>query len=209
MGFFGNSNSDQPQPDVELIMSFLNEMAMAQSKRFDALSNQIEELKKEVLRLQELQKNAVVSSVPTIEEKVVPTVVAQPVSQPPVQAPSTVHETEAEPATPPRTISYPPLVYGSPDGAGFEASDNLSGRDDNRALYVVERISDTEANFYPLVDKFHRLRSNASSFFLPLCNVSGNLDSATTIEVVPAGYGKLKLTDGYWGMIEKCSVNCL
>lgn len=125
---------------------------------------------------------------------------AQPQAQPqPAEAP----------AQAPRNTQVTRLYFGEPDGAGFESNNYLNDANDGRVLYVVECTSPNEALFYPMQRSFHRLRANASTFLLPLCNVAGDVESANSFEVSPADYGMLRLEDGYWMMVKKCTVNCV
>lgn len=175
-------------------------MAAGQDHRFDDILKKIDQLEKEIKELRMLYK----APVPMVEQA--EKVVSQTVETPVTTTPETVIPPVTEPKQQPQPKSYAPVFFGPPAGAGFEASFSLQTDTDPRALYAVERTSDTEAFFYPLSDRFHRLRSNASSFLYPLCDVEGNLDSATAFSVRPTCFGKLRLVDGYWEMVSKCTV---
>lgn len=236
MSTFNNNRYDEQQPVTTTeIMNFLVEMSIAQDKRFDRISEQVEQLKKEVanLRAQLAAANAeplvveirrgshgtpaaapvyTAPEPPHIRPHVqMPPQPAQPVRQPQPQAvqPQVQPQPAADPAQAPRNTQVTRLYFGEPDGAGFESNNYLNDANDGRVLYVVECTSPNEASFYPMSRSFHRLRANASTFLLPLCNVAGDVESANSFEVSPADYGKLRLEDGYWMMVKKCTVNCV
>lgn len=236
MSIFNNNRYDEQQPVTTTeIMNFLVEMSIAQDKRFDRLTEQVEELKKEVanLRAQLAAANAeplvveikrgshgapaaapvyTAPEPPHIRPHVqMPPQPAQPVRQPQPQAvqPQAQPQPAADPAQAPRNTQVTRLYFGEPDGAGFESNNYLNDANDGRVLYVLECTSPNEASFYPMSRSFHRLRANASTFLLPLCNVAGDVESANSFEVSPADYGKLRLEDGYWMMVKKCTVNCV
>lgn len=205
MAFFNRPYSEaNGNTQDDAIINFLREMADAQDRRFDAILKKIEQLETEIKELRALYK----APAPVVEQapKAVAPVGAPVVETPVVSAAETVAAPVPEPEQQPQPKSYAILFFGPPAGAGFEASFSLPTGTDPRALYAIERTSDTEAFFYPLSDRFHRLRSNASSFLYPLCEVSGNLDSATAFSVQPSHFGKLRLVDGYWEMVSKCTI---
>lgn len=220
MAFFNRPNSEDNgcTDGAGQILRFLQEMAIAQDRRFDNICARLATLEKAIHELRELYKAPVatppVTPVAPPAAEPAPRVEVPPVASPvtPVSdtvVPQSEPEQTATVAQPqPQPKSYPVIFFGPPAGAGFEASFNLPSGTDPRALYAVERTSDTEAEFYPLSDRVHRLRSNASSFLLPLCEVKGDLDTATAFAVDPAHFGKLKLADGYWEMVSKCVVEC-
>lgn len=247
MSIFNNNRYDEQQPVTTTeIMNFLVEMSIAQDKRFDRLSEQGEQLKKEVANLRaqlaaanaeplvvEIKRGsgAPAPAAPAYKapepppsrprEQMPPQQPAQPVCPPQPQAaprPAQPQYAPPQPAQPqpaaapaqaPRNTQVTRLYFGEPDGAGFESNNYLNDANDGRVLYVVECTSPNEASFYPMSRSFHRLRANASTFLLPLCNVAGDVESANSFEVSPADYGKLRLEDGYWMMVKKCTVNCV
>lgn len=211
MAFGYNSDQlDAVHRRTDEIFDFLQQMAMAQQKRIDDLCNRIDRLNAEIAQLKNMStavpapQPAVQQPEPAVEkpnENPAPSVVAAP-------APA-VDETPV--ASQPAVVaaSIPPIYFGAPEGTAFSAIDTLPSRDDSRALYVLEPTSATQARFYPIAERLHRLRSNATSYLFTLCNVEGDLDNASTFEVSPASYGRLTLVDGYWELESKCNITLI
>lgn len=99
------------------------------------------------------------------------------------------------------------FFFGTPDGSGFEMSNALSDPDSPKILYVVESADGKEGHFYPLNRSFSRLRSNANTFLLPLCDVSVPIEELSNLSLSPEQYGVVELIDGYWKVIRKCIIN--
>lgn len=94
--------------------------------------------------------------------------------------------------------------FGTPDGAGFDENNTISDIDNPRVMYVVETMDGITGRFYPLSRSVARLRGNAKSFLLPLCELSDSIDFLDTINVTPDQYGEVTLVDGYWKVVRKC-----
>ncbi|MDE7386943.1 MAG: hypothetical protein K2N28_07365 [Muribaculaceae bacterium] len=125
----------------------------------------------------------------------------------PPASPSTVYQ--------PDNLGYVPIseqkslkkyFFGTPDGAGFEECNNLPSIDNPRVLYVVETTDGIHGRFYPLQQGLARMRTNANSFLLPLCELSKPLEQLDDIEISPESYGTVLLKDGYWIVEEKCRI---
>ena len=225
---FGNNRSGANDYDATTqIIDFLRQMAQGQSIQLIKLQESVDGLQGEVeaLKGQIADMRATLTAPVQVKEPVVvvaDTHVQEAAAEVPheetaaqvsnenfAQSVEIVEkETVVTAQNPSNNSAWPPLFYGPPEGGGFESADIIPGRDDPRALYELRRISETEAMFFPLSDRFHRLRSSASAFVLPVCSVSGNIGDATGISVQADGYGRLKLEDGYWALIQKCRVEC-
>ncbi|MBD5358822.1 MAG: hypothetical protein HDR88_17845 [Bacteroides sp.] len=100
------------------------------------------------------------------------------------------------------------LFFGTPDGSGFDECNVINDPDSPKVLYVVETIDGINGKFYPLSKGYSRLKSNAKSFLLPLCELRSNLDSIENFNILPNDYGEIKLEDGYWNVKKKCIIKC-
>ena len=98
------------------------------------------------------------------------------------------------------------FFFWTPDGAGFEECNNLPSIDNPRVLYVVETVDGIHGRFYPLQQGLARMRSNAGSFLLPLCQLSKPIEDLDHIVVSPESYGTVLLIDGYWRVEDKCKI---
>lgn len=106
----------------------------------------------------------------------------------------------------PKSIDHVEYLYfGTPDGQGFDECNVMYDPNNPRVLYVIESIG-IKGRFYPLGRGLSRLRSNASTFLLPLCNLSVPLDELQSLAVSPDNYGEVELKDGFWHVTKKCNI---
>ncbi len=98
--------------------------------------------------------------------------------------------------------------FGTPDGAGFEQCNAFTDSDSPKVLYVIESADGINGRFYPLNRSFARLRSNANSFLMPLCEVVGSLDTLASLNLSTEDYGEVELADDYWKVTRKCIIKC-
>ena len=73
-------------------------------------------------------------------------------------------------------------------------------------LYVVETVDGKNGRFYPLNKGWARLRSNASSFLLPLCELESSIEAISNLNISAADYGEVVLDSGTWNVIRKCII---
>lgn len=194
--------------DVEQIRLFLQSMAEGQSKRLNTIVAKLDEIEERLNGLNSVALQPKPAS-PVAEIRKEP-VVEMPVT--PEVPPTSVKAEEpvSEPVKPQApAAAFLPLYFGAPNGNGFETTDRLPSGDDARALYVVERVSETQAKFYPLTSKLQRLKSNAASFLLTMCDCNGDLENATEMIVSPQDYGTLSFADDFWELNTKCTVDLL
>lgn len=96
--------------------------------------------------------------------------------------------------------------FGTPDGSGFEEPNEIYEINSPKILYVIETVDGINGRFYPIGRSFSRLRSNAKSFLIPLCDFSIPLEEMDTLDVSKENYGEIVLKDGYWEVIRKCII---
>lgn len=114
----------------------------------------------------------------------------------------------SQPPTSQNIPSINRLFFGTPDGAGFDECNVINDPDSPKVLYVVETIDGINGRFYPLSKGSARLKSNAKSFLLPLCELRSSLESIENFNIQPNDYGEIMLEDGYWNVKKKCIIDC-
>lgn len=120
------------------------------------------------------------------------------VSTQPTPAPA--HQTHAQ-----QSAANNTYYFGTPDGQGFDECNAMLDPNNPRVLYVIE-ANGTQGRFYPLSRGFSRLKSNASSFLLPFCNLTTPLDELQSLDITPDKYGEVELKDGFWTVTKKCNI---
>lgn len=123
--------------------------------------------------------------------------------------PSPTHTPTAHPAVQPHApqpvSNITNYYFGTPDGQGFDECNAMLDPNNPRILYVIE-ASGNQGRFYPLSRGFSRLKSNANSFLLPLCNLTTPLDELQSLDISPDKYGEVELKDGFWTVTKKCNI---
>lgn len=104
------------------------------------------------------------------------------------------------------SIDVKRYYFGTPDGNGFEECNALPDPNSIRILYVVETTDGINGRFYPLERSMSRLKSNAQTFLLPLCNISKSLDELNSGAILPEQYGEVELENGFWKVTRKCTL---
>ena len=97
--------------------------------------------------------------------------------------------------------------FGTPDGLGFEQCNAVSDSDSPKVLYVIETTDGINGHFYPLNRGLARLRSNASAFLMPLCELSVPLETLDNLNIPASDYGEVILCDDYWKVTRKCVIS--
>lgn len=102
---------------------------------------------------------------------------------------------------------YEIAYYGAPSGSGFEESSQLQSSS-VKCLYVIQKISETNALFYPIPEKLSRFKMNPNPLFTIVCDSVGDILSANSLEFTEEDYGMLEYENGYWKVTKKCTVYC-
>lgn len=103
---------------------------------------------------------------------------------------------------------YPLMYYGAPSGSGFEESSQLQPSS-VKCLYIIQRISETSAYYYPIPEKLSRFKMNPNPLFNVVCISVGDISEASTIEFNEDDYGELVYENDYWKVTKKCTVFCV
>lgn len=149
-----------------------------------------------------LQKIANTAHAPSPATASTPYVALQPIPEPtPTPTPNPAPQSPISGLAANITCHY----FGTPDGQGFDECNAILDPNNPRVLYVIE-ANGAQGRFYPLSRGFSRLKSNASSFLLPLCNLTTTLDELQSLDITPDRYGEVELKDGFWTVTKKCNI---
>lgn len=96
--------------------------------------------------------------------------------------------------------------FGTPDGDGFENCNAINDSEDSRILYAIETDNGINGKYYPIGRALSRLKSNASSLLLPMCELNTPIDSLENLSILPNNYGDIKLEEGFWKIVRKCTI---
>lgn len=112
-------------------------------------------------------------------------------------------QAQSSQGTPTNVTRY---YFGTPDGSGFEQCNIVSDPDSPKALYVMETSDGKIGRFYPLAKSLSRLKSNAKSFLLPLCELMVTIDELESVATTPDKYGEAVFDGEFWSMTKKCQI---
>lgn len=160
-----------------------------------------------------MELHAIREALEKIAENSLSNATANPLAQSvisPQTAPLSSPSTQSSPMTITQSSSSDSPIqryyFGTPDGNGFEECNAMENPESIRILYVIETHDGRNGWFYPLERSMQRLKSNAQSFLLPLCNISKSLDELGAETITREQYGEVELENGFWKVTRKCNL---
>ena len=115
---------------------------------------------------------------------------------------------ETETVTSP-SFNFETRYLGSPSGEGFEVMNERESKSVN-SLYILKIDRERNyARFYPNMENSRQLVNERGTLLEPVCEIIGELQNATGLNVFEENYGELQLNGDYWTLVRKCKINLL
>lgn len=195
----GNENTLSKMDDLSLVIQGLLIQFNEQSKRLAAISCRLDAVETKLDSIRELVKRNFVVQPQEAPSRPLNSVQSAdvPASAESVAASS---DTDVIQSYPFKSQEY---YFSTPSSKGFEMGNNLDSP--ARALYQIRTISDSSAEFFPLVEKMLRFRVSPESLLLSVCDVQGDIMTCSSLNVDSPG--TLIKEDNTWVVDKKCQIS--